>query len=102
MRAKGLDASDNVISQAVSLRIVQTLRIRAKRRKGIDGSLRRRGVCVWRLTSEGGAASTLSTGAKPDVARLTVLSEQTACRSTRVDGFRAIPFQPHTRRDTPS
>jgi hypothetical protein len=97
MRAKGLDASDKVISQAVSLRIVQTLRIRAKRRKGIDGSLRRRGVCVWRLTSEGGAASTLSIAGKSDAARLTVQSEQTARHSTRADDFRAIPFQPHTR-----
>ncbi len=48
MVAKGLDASDKVLSQAISLRVVQTLRMRAKRRK-IDGSLRRRGVCVWAL-----------------------------------------------------
>ncbi|HUO91267.1 MAG TPA: hypothetical protein VMU22_00010 [Rhizomicrobium sp.] len=49
MEAKGLDASDKVLGQAIALRVVQTLRVRAKRRKGIDGSLRRRGVCVWRL-----------------------------------------------------
>src|SRR5690348_6302742 len=55
MQAKGLDASDKVLSQAIALRIVQTLRIRAKRHRGIDGSLRRRGVCVWRLTSASGA-----------------------------------------------
>lgn len=48
MAAKGLDASDKVLSQAIGLRVVQTLRMRAKRQK-IDGSLRRRGVCVWRL-----------------------------------------------------
>jgi hypothetical protein len=49
MVAKGLDANDKVLAQAIALRVVQTLRVRAKRRL-IDGSERRRGVCVWRLT----------------------------------------------------
>ena len=40
MAAKGLDASDKVLPQAIALRVVQTLRMRAKRRK-IDGSLTR-------------------------------------------------------------
>jgi hypothetical protein len=48
MVAKDLDASDKVLGQAIALRVVQTLRMRAKRRK-IDGTLRRRGVCVWAL-----------------------------------------------------
>lgn len=61
MAAKGLDASDKVLSQAIALRVVQTLRMRSKRRK-IDGSLRRRGVCVWCLPKPPDAASSLSTG----------------------------------------
>jgi hypothetical protein len=48
MKAKGLDYGDKVLSQAIALRVVQTLRARAKRRQ-IDGSIRRRGVCVWCL-----------------------------------------------------
>ena len=55
MKAKGLDPSDKVLGQAIALRIVQSLRIKAKRRKGLDGTLRRRGVCVWRITSADGA-----------------------------------------------
>ena len=47
MNAKGLNSSDKVLAQAISLRIVQTLRVRAKRGL-IDGTERRRGVCVWR------------------------------------------------------
>lgn len=75
MKAKGLDAADKVLAQAIALRIVQTLRVRAKRRKGIDGSLRRRGVCVWRLTSEGGAANSPSIGAIPGLVLLPAQSE---------------------------
>jgi hypothetical protein len=48
MKAKGLDSSDKVLSHAIALRVVQTLRMRAKRGK-IDGSGRRRGVCIWQL-----------------------------------------------------
>jgi hypothetical protein len=51
MKAKGLDSSDKVLSATIALRVVQTLRMRAKRRQ-IDGSLRRKGVCVWRLPSQ--------------------------------------------------
>ena len=49
MKTKGLDSNDKVLSQAIALRVVQTLRMRAKKRGKIDGSGRRRGVCVWRL-----------------------------------------------------
>lgn len=48
MRAKGLDTGDSVLKQAVALRIVQTLRMKA-RRGDIDGGYRRKGVCLWRL-----------------------------------------------------
>lgn len=48
MKAKGLNYGDKVLSQAIALRIVQTLRVRAKRGL-VDGMERRRGVCVWRL-----------------------------------------------------
>jgi hypothetical protein len=48
MKAKGLDAGDKVLCQTIALRVVQTLRVRA-RRKLIDGSERRKGVCVWRM-----------------------------------------------------
>lgn len=47
MKFKGLDTNDKVLSQTIGLRVVQTLRVRAKRRQ-IDGSERRNGVCVWR------------------------------------------------------
>ena len=48
MVGKGLNAGDKVLAQAISLRIVQTLRSRAKRGL-VSGIERRRGVCVWRL-----------------------------------------------------
>jgi hypothetical protein len=48
MKAKGLDTNDKVL--LVALRVVQTLRMRAKRGQ-IDGSVRRKGVCVWRVGS---------------------------------------------------
>jgi hypothetical protein len=49
MRAKGLDTDDKVLVTTVSLRIVQTLRMRARRGQELDGSMRRKGVCVWQL-----------------------------------------------------
>lgn len=48
MESKGLAVDDKVLCQTIALRVVQTLRVRAKRRL-IDGSERRKGVCVWRL-----------------------------------------------------
>jgi hypothetical protein len=102
MEAKGLDSADKVLFQAIALRVVQTLRVRAKRRKGIDGSLRRRGVCVWRLTSEGDAANSLSTGAKPGVALLPARSAQTERRSLRGDDLPAMPFPMRRRSDSAS
>ncbi len=101
MVAKGLDASDKVLSQAIALRVVQTLRMRAKRRK-IDGTMRRRGVCVWRLISEGGAANIPSIAAIPDAVRLIQQSARTANHSTSGDDPRATPFLMHKRSDTHS
>ena len=102
MVAKGLDAADKVLSQAIALRVVQTLRVRAKRRKGIDGSLRRRGVCVWQLTSEGGAAYSPSTGEIQGALLPSSRSAQTAYRSPHGGDLRAIPFRPRSQTDTPS
>ena len=48
MNKKGLDVGDKVLCQTIALRVVQTLRVKAKRRV-IDGSERRKGVCVWKL-----------------------------------------------------
>jgi hypothetical protein len=48
MKAKRLNTADKVLCQTVALRVVQTLRMRAKRRL-LDGSERRKGVCLWRL-----------------------------------------------------
>ena len=39
--AKGLNASDKVLAQAIALRVVQTFQVRAKRRQGFDGSRQR-------------------------------------------------------------
>jgi hypothetical protein len=49
MKHKGLDTSDKVLVTTVSLRIVQSLRMRARRGQELDGTERRRGVCLWRL-----------------------------------------------------
>ena len=51
MTAKGLNVDDRVLAQAIALRIVQTLRIRAMRGGSLDGSERRKGVCVWRVSN---------------------------------------------------
>lgn len=48
MEAKGLDTDDKVLRETIALRVVQTLRVRAKRGM-IDGSERRKGKCLWRL-----------------------------------------------------
>lgn len=50
MKAKGLDTDDKVLLTTVSLRIVQTLRMRARRAQELDGTMRRKGVCVWQLS----------------------------------------------------
>ena len=52
MAAKGLNRDDRVLAQAISLRIVQTLRMKARRGGVLDGSERRKGACVWCLQSQ--------------------------------------------------
>ena len=53
MAAKGLNADDRVLAQAISLRIVQSLRLKARRGGALDGSERRKGACVWRIIALG-------------------------------------------------
>ena len=48
MAAKGLNRDDRVLAQAISLRIVQTLCMKARRGGILDGSERRKGACVWK------------------------------------------------------
>ena len=52
IRAKGLTESDKVLAQSIALRIVQTLRMRARRNK-VECVTKTKGVCVWRI-HEGG------------------------------------------------
>jgi hypothetical protein len=49
MAAKGLNHDDKVLAQAIALRIVQTLRVKRLRGGPLDGTERRKGVCVWRM-----------------------------------------------------
>ncbi|MCE9650248.1 MAG: hypothetical protein K8R18_11565 [Parvibaculum sp.] len=55
MRAKGLNETDKVLAQSIALRIVQTLRMKARRGGKLDGSVRRKGVCVWQIRGSGAA-----------------------------------------------
>jgi hypothetical protein len=48
IRAKGLSESDKVLAQTVALRVVQTLRMRARRNKVVCET-KTKGVCVWRI-----------------------------------------------------
>jgi len=52
IRAKGLSESDKVLAQTVALRIVQTMRMRAKRYKVVCLT-KTKGVCLWRLPAPG-------------------------------------------------
>ncbi len=51
IRAKGLTESDKVLAQSVALRVVQTLRMRARRNK-VECVTKTKGVCVWQLPSQ--------------------------------------------------
>ena len=48
IRAKELSESDKVLAQSIALRIVQTMRMRARRNK-VECITKTKGVCVWRL-----------------------------------------------------
>lgn len=52
MAAKGLNADDKVLGQSIALRIVQTLRLKARKHGKLDGSQRRKGVTLWRMQDE--------------------------------------------------
>jgi hypothetical protein len=52
IRAKGLSESDKVLAQTVALRVVQTLRMRARRYKVVCQT-KTKGVCLWRLPAPG-------------------------------------------------
>lgn len=48
IKTKGLDAKDAVLRRSLAFRIVQALRLQAKRR-GVVALPKRKGVMVWRL-----------------------------------------------------
>jgi len=50
IEAKGLSESDEVLAQTVALRVVQTLRMRARRGK-VESVTRTKDVCIWQLPS---------------------------------------------------
>ncbi|HWE72733.1 MAG TPA: hypothetical protein VG328_06200 [Stellaceae bacterium] len=50
IKAKGLSESDKVLAQSIALRVVQTLRMRARRNK-VECVTKTKGVCLWRLPS---------------------------------------------------
>ena len=52
IRAKGLSETDKVLAQTVALRVVQTLRMRARRSKVVCHT-KTKGVCLWRLPAPG-------------------------------------------------
>ena len=52
IKAKGLTQSDKVLAQSIALRVVQTLRMRARRNK-VECITKTKGVCVWKIM-EGG------------------------------------------------
>jgi hypothetical protein len=48
IRAKGFAEDDKVLAQTIALRIVQTLRMKA-RRGHVESVARTQGVCIWRI-----------------------------------------------------
>jgi hypothetical protein len=79
MAQKGLDAADRVLARSISFSVLQSMR-GMSRRYMVEKLPKSRGRCVWRLTSEGGAANSLSIGAKPGAVRLISQSPQTERR----------------------
>lgn len=59
IKAKGLSENDKVLAQTVALRVVQTLRMRARRSKVVC-TTKTKGVCVWRIPAPGERAIPLS------------------------------------------
>jgi hypothetical protein len=79
MEQKGMDPTNRVLARSMGFSVLQSLRGMARRRV-VQKLPKSRGRCVWWLTSEGAAASSLSIGAKPGVALLTSQSQETAHR----------------------
>jgi hypothetical protein len=48
IQAKGLSENDKVLAQTVALRVVQTLRTRARRGK-VESVTLTKGVCIWQI-----------------------------------------------------
>ena len=61
IRAKGLSESDKVLAQTVALRVVQTLRMPARRNK-VESVTRTEGICVWRLPAASNQRTLLEPG----------------------------------------
>lgn len=74
MEQKGMDPTNRVLARSMGFSVLQSLRGMARRRV-VQKLPKSRGRCVWRLTSGGDAASSLSTGAKPAIALLTSQSQ---------------------------
>jgi hypothetical protein len=79
MEKKGMDTSNRVLVRSMGFSVLQSLR-GMSRRQMVQKLPKSRGRCVWRLTSEGAAANSLSIGAKRGVALLTSQSQETASR----------------------
>jgi hypothetical protein len=79
MLKKGMDTENRVLVRSMGFSVLQSLRGMA-RRQMVQKLPKSRGRCVWRLTSEGAAANTLSTGGKRGVALLASQSQGTAPR----------------------
>lgn len=49
--AKGFSETDKVLAQTIALRVVQTLRMRARQGK-VESVTRTKGVCIWRIPKD--------------------------------------------------
>lgn len=67
MEAKGLDATNRLLARSLGFSVLQSLRGMAQRCL-VQKLPKVRGCCVWRLTSEGAAANSLSIGGKLAIA----------------------------------
>jgi hypothetical protein len=69
MAVKGLDVADRQMVQSVTYSVLHSMR--GMRGRRVVDRTKAHNRCLWRLTSADGAASSLSTGAKPAIALLT-------------------------------
>ncbi len=73
MAQKGLDATDKELVRSVTFSVLHSMRGMKNRR--VADRTKAHNRCLWRLTPADGAASSLSTGAKPAIALLTSQSQ---------------------------